>query len=776
MPITKKKAPRTETDTRAWNQIYDDINQIIDAVNNEEATEDRGSQLGNSGDVRLVRDTATNKYLIEGKFSDGWAQRELFLTKASETDTSAEEEVSKLVVKDSITISSGATITENSGTQVEFSAQPKQASSVSTTPADNYTLTTKTYVDGLTGGNVLINSASDTNIQNPASGQILIYDGTDTWDNKTVQGHATIASNGAITVSEDAITGAMIDEATITGGNIVTGTITATQIQDATITGTEIASATITGANIGSATIAAANIASATITATQIANNTITADQIGSNTITAGEIASNAVTADEIASNTITAGNIASNTITADEIGTNAITADEIASNTITAGNIASNTITASEIGENAVTASEIASNTITAGNMGTNSIASGAIQSSAVTSGKIEDGAVTAGKISALSITAGMIANLTITSANIGNLVINNEKIATNTIDGADKIALNSITAAVVAAGTITADEVAANTLTANQIAANAITASEIAANAVTAAKISVTNLAAVSADMGSITAGSIDIGSGKAILASTGEATFADGRMKFHTNGIVSIVGTVTGSNGLVLYDPADSSPSHSGDNWSIFRGSNEKLGFMRNASGTGHIHLYLLENGNLQMQSGAYLWLGIGADAGAGFRRNAGHLEFYSGNGAAVSPTRTRGMYLSSAPSAGTPGNLYVESLGSGDVQSSAAGLLSVSSSREYKENMSTIPSALDKVMLLDGIYYDWKEELQEDMGSGRAMGFIAEDVKEVIPEATGEDSKGNASMYYGRMTALLVNAVKELKQEVEALKSN
>ena len=774
MPITKKKAPRTETDTRAWNQIYDDINQIIDAVNNEEATEDRGSQLGNSGDVRLVRDTATNKYLIEGKFSDGWAQRELFLTKASETDTSAEEEVSKLVVKDSITISSGATITENSGTQVEFSAQPKQASSVSTTPADNYTLTTKTYVDGLTGGNVQINSASDTNIQNPASGQILIYDGTDTWDNKTVQGHATIASNGAITVSEDAITGAMIDEATITGGNIVTGTITATQIQDATITGTDIASATITGANIGSATIAAANIASATITATQIANNTITADQIGSNTITAGEIASNAVTADEIASNTITAGNIASNTITADEIGTNAITADEIASNTITAGNIASNTITASEIGENAVTASEIASNTITAGNMGTNSIASGAIQSSAVTSGKIEDGAVTAGKISSLSITAGMIANLTISSANIGNLVINNEKIATNTIDGADKIALNSITAAVVAAGTITADEVAANTLTANQIAANAITASEIAADAVTAAKISVANLEAVSADMGSITAGDINIGSGKAILASTGEATFADGRMKFHTNGKISVVGATSGTTGLIFYAPTDGTPAHNtnaGAAWQIFRGGDAQplnFGVMYD----GSIHQYWKSNGNIQMQSQAYLWLGIGLDAGTGFRRNVGNLEVYSGTSASVG----LGMEIKTPASNGAAGAFYVKRLGSGDVQSSAAGLLSVSSSREYKENMSTIPSALDKVMLLDGIYYDWKEELQEDMGSERAMGFIAEDVKEVIPEATGEDSKGNASMYYGRMTALLVNAVKELKQEVEALKSN
>ena len=75
-----------------------------------------------------------------------------------------------------------------------------------------------------------------------------------------------------------------------------------------------------------------------------------------------------------------------------------------------------------------------------------------------------------------------------------------------------------------------------------------------------------------------------------------------------------------------------------------------------------------------------------------------------------------------------------------------------------------------------MLLDGVYYDWKTDLQEDMGSEKQMGFIAEDVKSIIPEATGVDMKGNASMYYGRVTALLVNAIKELKAEVEELKNS
>ena len=178
MPIAKKKAPITEVDTRAWNQVYDDINQIIDSVNTEESSEDRNSATGNSGDVRLVRDTANNKYLIEGKFSDGWAQREMFLSRALSQEPS-DEEISGAV----------------------FKTQPKQNTSLSTTPADDYTLTTKAYVDSITGENISIATASDTAIANATSGQILIYDGTDTWDNKALSGPVAISSNGVTTVS-----------------------------------------------------------------------------------------------------------------------------------------------------------------------------------------------------------------------------------------------------------------------------------------------------------------------------------------------------------------------------------------------------------------------------------------------------------------------------------------------------------------------------------------------------------------------------------------------
>ena len=52
--------------------------------------------------------------------------------------------------------------------------------------------------------------ASDTNISSPSSGQILVHDGSDSFDNVSISGDATLASNGALTIANDALEQAMI--------------------------------------------------------------------------------------------------------------------------------------------------------------------------------------------------------------------------------------------------------------------------------------------------------------------------------------------------------------------------------------------------------------------------------------------------------------------------------------------------------------------------------------------------------------------------------------
>ena len=91
----------------------------------------------------------------------------------------------------------------------------------------------------------------------------------------------------------------------------------------------------------------------------------------------------------------------------------------------------------------------------------------------------------------------------------------------------------------------------------------------------------------------------------------------------------------------------------------------------------------------------------------------------------------------------------------------------------SDKRLKENIKPIDSALDKVMKLQGITFDWKKsdsilDIKEDIG------FIAQDVKEVVPELVRENEDGMLSMRHQGITPILLEAIKELKAEIEELK--
>ena len=78
---------------------------------------------------------------------------------------------------------------------------------------------------------------------------------------------------------------------------------------------------------------------------------------------------------------------------------------------------------------------------------------------------------------------------------------------------------------------------------------------------------------------------------------------------------------------------------------------------------------------------------------------------------------------------------------------------------------------IDNALSKVFKLRGVYFDWDEE----HGGHHDLGMIAEEVGEIFPEVVNfeKDSKFTTGMDYGRLTSVLVEAIKELEEENKAL---
>ena len=92
----------------------------------------------------------------------------------------------------------------------------------------------------------------------------------------------------------------------------------------------------------------------------------------------------------------------------------------------------------------------------------------------------------------------------------------------------------------------------------------------------------------------------------------------------------------------------------------------------------------------------------------------------------------------------------------------------------SDKRLKENIKPIESALDKVSKLQGVTFDWKKsdsilDIKEDIG------FIAQDVQKVVPELVRENEDGMLSMRHQGIAPILLEAIKELKAEIEELKS-
>ena len=89
----------------------------------------------------------------------------------------------------------------------------------------------------------------------------------------------------------------------------------------------------------------------------------------------------------------------------------------------------------------------------------------------------------------------------------------------------------------------------------------------------------------------------------------------------------------------------------------------------------------------------------------------------------------------------------------------------------SDRRVKENIVQIDGALEKVNKLTGVYYN----RIDDKKKNKEIGFIAQDVNEVVPELVSyAEDVDQYGVKYGNTTALLVEAVKELTQQVKDLK--
>jgi hypothetical protein len=92
--------------------------------------------------------------------------------------------------------------------------------------------------------------------------------------------------------------------------------------------------------------------------------------------------------------------------------------------------------------------------------------------------------------------------------------------------------------------------------------------------------------------------------------------------------------------------------------------------------------------------------------------------------------------------------------------------------------FKENITPISNALHKLNKIGGYEFDWKneEELVALHGfTGHDVGVIAQEIEEVLPEVVTDRDSGYKAVKYEKIVPLLIQAIKELQQEIIELKS-
>ena len=90
----------------------------------------------------------------------------------------------------------------------------------------------------------------------------------------------------------------------------------------------------------------------------------------------------------------------------------------------------------------------------------------------------------------------------------------------------------------------------------------------------------------------------------------------------------------------------------------------------------------------------------------------------------------------------------------------------------SDKRLKTDISNIENGLEKVMQMQGVYY--KRNDQDD--AKMKVGVLAQDMEAIVPEVvlTANDEMQTKSVDYGKLTAVLIEAIKDLKAEIDELK--
>jgi hypothetical protein len=134
------------------------------------------------------------------------------------------------------------------------------------------------------------------------------------------------------------------------------------------------------------------------------------------------------------------------------------------------------------------------------------------------------------------------------------------------------------------------------------------------------------------------------------------------------------------------------------------------------------------------------------------------------------------------LSSTTGGSTSSNVQFGSLGIGMAATGTSGRIDAandivafsSSDIRFKENITPIENALDKISKISGNTYDWKAENKAEHGyEGNDVGVIAQEIEAVLPQLVQTRESGFKAVKYDKLVALLIEGIKEQQTQIHSL---
>jgi hypothetical protein len=90
--------------------------------------------------------------------------------------------------------------------------------------------------------------------------------------------------------------------------------------------------------------------------------------------------------------------------------------------------------------------------------------------------------------------------------------------------------------------------------------------------------------------------------------------------------------------------------------------------------------------------------------------------------------------------------------------------------------FKDNITPIENPIQKIKMISGNTYDWKNEFEYIHGfKGNDVGVIAQEIQKVLPEAVRERENGYLGVNYEKIIPLLIESIKELSAKVDRLEN-